>query len=471
MTSERLIGTSARDDVRIFTPSGPSLTRAILEEQGDWFEPEMPFARQLVQPGWTVVDVGASFGCYTVAFANAVGEQGHVHAVEPHPASVEALQRTIAGLVKPQVCQVHPCALAAASGDGWLARAQYPELGYLELDGSHDEQVPVSVSTLDALATGLSRVDMIKIDVEQGLLAVLQGAKSVLRTNSPVIQFALRERGEVNHRACDLLMRYGYHLYRLLPGPGVLVPIRIGESIDSFCLNLFAVKPEAESALGARGRLLLLEQLEHGQPPQLVVQELIAEQAAKPWIAPWKPEWRPNAMLPGWELHNRAVALATYALRPSTNMQQAAFSLLAALRLSRRALAQSANGSRLSTAARLAQAVGERSESVRYLSQLAPALQGMSDQAVVLQSFQEPFLLPGADWEGQAYPDQVSMLRCAIYEAFAYTGQFAAIFAAPALKPLYASILALPVCSPRSRAAMRVVEDLLTQARRPVVRL
>lgn len=446
------------------------MTRAILEEQGDWFEPEITFARQLAQPGWTVVDVGASFGCYTAAFAIAVGEQGHVHAVEPHPASVEALRHTIAGLAKPLVCQVHPCALAAVPGDGWLARTQHPELGYLAVDGSRDEQIPVAVSTLDVLTTGVARVDVIKIDVEQGLLAVLQGAVSVLRTSSPIVQFALREQGELNHRACDLLMRFGYHLYRLLPGPGVLAPIRVGEPIDSFCLNLYAVKPESETLLAARGRLLLMEQLDHGQPPQLVVQELIAEQAAKPWIAPWKPEWRPNAMLPGWELHNRAVALATYALRPSTHIQQATFSLLSALRLSRRALGQAANGSRLSTAARLAQAMGERSEAVRYLSQLASALQGASDQ-VMQQSFQEPFLLPGPDWEGLRFPDQGSMLRCAIYESLAYTGQFASVFAAQTLKPLYASILALPVCSPRSRAAMRVIEDLLSQARRPVVRL
>ena len=41
-----------------------------------------------VRPGMTVIDVGANYGYYTLLLADAVGEAGHVIAVEPNPDAV-----------------------------------------------------------------------------------------------------------------------------------------------------------------------------------------------------------------------------------------------------------------------------------------------------------------------------------------------------------------------------------------------
>src|SRR4051794_20837596 len=61
--------------------------------RAEW-EPEL-YARfkEALLPGMTVLDVGASFGLYSIAAARAVAPSGQVHAFEPARRSAEALRR------------------------------------------------------------------------------------------------------------------------------------------------------------------------------------------------------------------------------------------------------------------------------------------------------------------------------------------------------------------------------------------
>lgn len=53
------------------------------------------FMARLIQPGWTVLDVGANFGYYTVLMADRVGPGGRVHAYEPNPVAARFLDDTV----------------------------------------------------------------------------------------------------------------------------------------------------------------------------------------------------------------------------------------------------------------------------------------------------------------------------------------------------------------------------------------
>src|SRR5205814_9624857 len=75
-------------DLRQYTPY-------ILLEQEDWFEDEIRFVRRWLAPGMRAIDVGASYGVYTVAMARAVGPQGRVWAFEPTPRSADYLRRNV----------------------------------------------------------------------------------------------------------------------------------------------------------------------------------------------------------------------------------------------------------------------------------------------------------------------------------------------------------------------------------------
>src|SRR5690606_21019832 len=69
-------------------------TRFILEEQGDWFEPELHFVRKLLDLGDVALDVGANFGVYSLSMAKRVGPLGRVLSFEPAPVTAAHLRRS-----------------------------------------------------------------------------------------------------------------------------------------------------------------------------------------------------------------------------------------------------------------------------------------------------------------------------------------------------------------------------------------
>ena len=74
-------------------------TSFVIAEQGEWFEEELEFAATyLVQPGATVLDIGASYGLYSLALSAAVGPSGAVTSFEPHPGSAKALRASLAAM-------------------------------------------------------------------------------------------------------------------------------------------------------------------------------------------------------------------------------------------------------------------------------------------------------------------------------------------------------------------------------------
>ena len=59
------------------------------------YEPELAYLEKVLSAGKTFVDVGASFGIYTVAASRMVGDTGRVLAFEPSVQSFPILQKNI----------------------------------------------------------------------------------------------------------------------------------------------------------------------------------------------------------------------------------------------------------------------------------------------------------------------------------------------------------------------------------------
>src|ERR1043166_3223128 len=90
-----------------------------LIEQEDWFEKEIAFVRRLLGPGMRAVDIGANYGTYTLAMAQAVGPDGRIWAYEPTSATAHHLRKTIARNDLAQV-EMHQAALSDRTGTGRL---------------------------------------------------------------------------------------------------------------------------------------------------------------------------------------------------------------------------------------------------------------------------------------------------------------------------------------------------------------
>jgi FkbM family methyltransferase len=163
------------------------LGRVWLRRVGDEEEPDLVPVRALLRPGEAAIDGGANFGRYADAFAEAVGPNGSVVAIEPVPRSARMLQRVLSHRGRTQVTVVE-AALGSEAGTGWmeLPTSESGETNYfrahLATDG-HTHGPRVRVQTLDEVAEMIPEPPaLIKLDLEGHERAALAGATSLLST-------------------------------------------------------------------------------------------------------------------------------------------------------------------------------------------------------------------------------------------------------------------------------------------------
>jgi FkbM family methyltransferase len=177
-----------------------------------------------------VVDVGANIGEISLVAAQRVGVAGKVIAFEPVSAIAERLTEHVQMNDLSQVIIRREALGKAGSGRmpiyGSCGQdASEENLGLASLYGERAGQNPieyVDVITLDdALASlSLARVDLIKIDVEGGELACLQGAGGVLRRFRPMLivevqAFSARQAGWNVDELFQYLQGFGYVFFTI----------------------------------------------------------------------------------------------------------------------------------------------------------------------------------------------------------------------------------------------------------------
>jgi FkbM family methyltransferase len=221
-----------------------SIVTGVLLAKGTWFEQEMDFWRESLQPGMTVIDVGANVGVYTFSAAQRVGETGRVIAIEPFSNCVQCLQETcrINDLTQVTVCR------GAASdrlGSAYLSLHAASELNELVItpDATNRDVEEVPCLTLDSLLDQeqLQRVDWLKIDAEGHELQVLKGSDRLLSQFAPTILYEnIAGHQGSNRPVAEYLLSKGYHLFRYQPFMKQLHPVQLDENLDG-SLNIIAI--------------------------------------------------------------------------------------------------------------------------------------------------------------------------------------------------------------------------------------
>ena len=157
-----------------------------LDLYGEHSEPEIALFRQYLRPGMVAVDVGANIGTHTVCFAQFVGPDGRVLAFEPQ----SVLHQVLRGNATLNNCGnviVEHKALGAQAGTvvvPFLDYAREGNFGALEL-GAWTQGETVPLAALDSYA--LDACHLIKIDVEGMERDVLEGARSTIARNQPLL--------------------------------------------------------------------------------------------------------------------------------------------------------------------------------------------------------------------------------------------------------------------------------------------
>lgn len=147
-----------------------------------------------IRPGFTVIDVGAHIGYFTLFISRLAGLNGKVFAVEPLPKNVGRLKEHLIRNHCGQNTKVLQLALAECDKNeeflcydiSTVGKLSSPESSALE---KTSRRITVECRTLDSLLKDniIQPPDLVKIDVEGAELRVLQGMADILRIYKPCI--------------------------------------------------------------------------------------------------------------------------------------------------------------------------------------------------------------------------------------------------------------------------------------------
>jgi FkbM family methyltransferase len=151
--------------------------------------------RALVKAGDVVLDIGANIGAHTLGLAKNVGAAGKVYAFEPADFAFQKLLRNLA--LNPELeKRTRALQVMLGSGSEKPPAGVYASWPLEKVDSVHPKHRGRFVSTVGAVVDTLdgfvarekvSRINLIKMDVDGHELPVLQGGRIVLREHRPVI--------------------------------------------------------------------------------------------------------------------------------------------------------------------------------------------------------------------------------------------------------------------------------------------
>lgn len=165
----------------------------------------------IVQPGMTVIEVGANIGAHTVPIAQKAGPSGRVHAFEPQRIVFQTL---CANIALNNLTNVISHYAAAGDSPGSLF---VPELepkaennfGGLGL-GDFEFGMETPVVTIDSL--DLETCHFIKADVEGMEESALRGGEKTIRKHCPVL-YVENDRKEKSESLVRYIRSLGYRMF------------------------------------------------------------------------------------------------------------------------------------------------------------------------------------------------------------------------------------------------------------------
>lgn len=192
-----------------------------------------------------VVDVGANIGWFTLLAARLVGAEGCVIAFEPEPSNYSLLSSSISRNQLNNVQLINKC---VSDSDGTQELFLSPESN----PGAHsiirnfsNGKITVDSDTLDSFASlnKISKINLLKIDVEGAEPMVLSGALALLRDSRiENLIFEWNPECWVAHgKLLGELMEL-YQFYFMFPRPPVLRQIYSAARLPRFVGNVYLRK-------------------------------------------------------------------------------------------------------------------------------------------------------------------------------------------------------------------------------------
>ena len=246
--------------LRVYAYPGNETSRALFIT-GNYEPNEFFVLDQMLRPGMIFVDVGANMGLYTLFAARRVGEHGTVLAIEPSTRECGRLLKNVeinslsnVRLLQNAVSDSRSDADLLVAEDKWSG---HNTLGAFAYDTPLAAKETVRTERLDdiVLRAGLSRVDVVKLDVEGAEYLALKGAARIVERFRPLLLLELADRA-LCHQGCnsaqiwDFCRQIGYQIFAFDQRTGLPVPAQQKPYYESE--NVFAVPESSEPAAAWR---------------------------------------------------------------------------------------------------------------------------------------------------------------------------------------------------------------------------
>lgn len=187
--------------------------------------PELYFIRRALKPGETVLDIGANLGYYSFFMSRAVGPTGQVHGVEPIPLFAEVWKKNMSRL-KHLNYKLNQCALGTEEKQAVTMSIPIVN-GVVRhgltkvVEGNQDThqsamsfEVPMVNGDKLISEAGITRLAMIKCDVEGFEQYVIPSLDQTIKRNLPLLQIELS--GDENRqKVCTYLVNLTYRIFIL----------------------------------------------------------------------------------------------------------------------------------------------------------------------------------------------------------------------------------------------------------------
>lgn len=195
-------------------------------------EPDLAALQAFITPGCVAIDVGANAGLYSYWFSKWVGKDGRVLAFEPIPKTFEVLDKVrvnyqLNNLTAYQIAlsdRVDQVSMhIPRTTENMLPNYYQASIEKPENDTSLKEII-VATEAMDniVIASDISRVDVVKCDVEGHELAWLKGASETIEKFEPILLIEISEDMDKPDtdawKLNDILVNYGYSAYLLREG-------------------------------------------------------------------------------------------------------------------------------------------------------------------------------------------------------------------------------------------------------------
>lgn len=182
-----------------------------LDLYGEWTEPEMTVLNAILAPGDFVLDIGAYIGTHSIFFAKKVAPNGLVYAIEPQRLQFNLLATnvTINNLLNVICINKFVSDVEEKVKVPFLDPDVEQNFGGIKI-GKINQGELVESLVIDSL--NLPRVKLIKIDVEDGEVDVLMGAKKTILRCRPAL-YVENNTIERSEKIIKTVLSFGYRCF------------------------------------------------------------------------------------------------------------------------------------------------------------------------------------------------------------------------------------------------------------------